>query len=52
MKTKITKDTCPVCNSPVWETIYEDDPSENGYVCYWGHIFTNDELKTLSLKIK
>ena len=44
MKTKITNYTCPVCKSPVWETIYEEDPSENGYACYWGHIFTKDNF--------
>jgi len=44
MKTKITKNTCPVCKSPIWETIYEENSSENGYACYWGHVFTKDEL--------
>lgn len=44
MKTKITKYTCPVCNSHVWETVYQEDPSENGYACYWGHIFTKDDF--------
>ena len=44
MKTKITKYTCPVCNSPVWETISEDDSCEDWYTCYWEHTFTKDEF--------
>ncbi len=44
MKTEVTPYSCPVCKSPIWETIYEDNSNENGYACYWGHVFTKEEF--------
>ena len=52
-KAKSTKQICPVCGAPLWET-YGEDGEVDGYHCFrltgGLHYFTVEELSALKVK--